>query len=141
MPASGKNSAAKNRAKSGKGMAKAKNVTGQQRSGLIFAPSRCNRYLKQGRYSTRYGSSAGVFMAGVLQYLSEEILDLTATMCNDHKKKTISPKHLNLALRSDPELSKMMYLSQISEGGMLVQYSKDLFPDNKKKGEKASQQV
>ena len=111
MPASGKNSAVKSRKKGGKGMAKAKAVTGQQRSGLTFAPSRCNRYLKQGRYSTRYGASAGVFMAGVLQYLAEEVLDLSANVCLEHKKKTISPKHLNLALRSDPELGKMMYLS------------------------------
>ena len=58
-------------------------------------------------------------MAGVLQYLSEEILELSGKMCVQHKRSTIQPQHINLALRSDEELSKMIFMSQISEGGQL----------------------
>ena len=51
-------------------------VSGASKAGLIFAPARCQRAIKQGRYSDRYGKSAGVFMAGVLEYLTAEVLDL-----------------------------------------------------------------
>ena len=118
MPSkSGKGSAVKGRGKP-KG---ATQKTGQMRSGLTFAPSRCNRYLREGRYSQRMGASAGVYLAGVLQYLTEEVLELAGKTCLQHKKKTISPQHINLALRSDEELSKMLFMSQISEGGQLSQ--------------------
>ena len=80
-------------------------------------------------------------MAGVLQYLCEEILELSGKMCLQHKNKTISPKHINLALRSDEELSKMFYLSQISEGGQLVHIHDDLLQGKAKKDLAASQVV
>ena len=86
-------------------------VSGATKAGLIMAPARCSRALRAGRYSIRTGASAGVYMAGVLQFLCEEILELAGEMCQQHKKKTISPKHLNLALRADEELAKMLYMS------------------------------
>ena len=84
-------------------------MSGASRAGLMFAPSRASRYLREGRYSERTGSSAGVFMAGVLQYLTMEVLDLAFIEMEQNKKKTIQPKHLNLAFRSDQELGQLMH--------------------------------
>ena len=56
-----------------KGAGKTK-VTGASRADLTFAPSRCTRWLRAGRYADRIGGSAGVFMAGVLEYLTAEVL-------------------------------------------------------------------
>jgi len=50
--------------------------TGSQRAGVIFPVGRLNRLLKKGRYATRTSGSAGVFMAGVLEYLCSELLEL-----------------------------------------------------------------
>ena len=74
-------------------------------------------------------------MAGVLQYLVEELCELSGKMCLEHKNKTIAPKHINLALRSDTELAKMLYMTQISQGGMLPNINEFLLPNKKKGGE------
>jgi histone H2A len=83
-------------------------VSGQTRAGLIFAPARCQRAIKMGRYSERYGKSAGVFMAGVLEYLTAEVLDLAHVEMQAMKNGSIQPKHINLAFRRDQELGMLM---------------------------------
>lgn len=118
-----------------KGGNKKSPVTGAHRAGVVFAPARCNRMLRQGRFSERMGSSAGVFMAGVLQYIAEELCELSGDMCESYKKKTITPQHINLAMRSDPELNKLMHQTTVSMGGMLPNINEFLMP--KKKGAKA----
>ena len=83
-------------------------VSNSSRAGILFPVGRCNRLLKHGRYADRHGASAGAFMAAVLQYLTSEALDLAGTECANNKKKTIQPKHINLAFRSDAELGQLM---------------------------------
>ena len=85
-------------------------VTGAQRAGTVFAPARCSRELRNGRYSERMARSAGAFMAGVLQYISEELCELAGDMAGSRGRKTIAPQDLNLAMRSDPELAKLMHM-------------------------------
>ena len=122
---------------------KKKAVAGALRAGTIFAPARCNRMLRQGRYSERMGASAGAFMAGALQYLVEEICELSGDVCESHKRKTIAPQHINLALRSDHELCKLIHHTTIAQGGMLPNIHEFLQPEKKKKGKEtdASQPV
>ena len=108
-----------------------KMVSGAKRAGLIFAPARCNRKLRQGRYAQRCGMGSGIFMAGVLEYLTTEILDLAGQCADEHKKKTIAPRHLCLAIRNDDELNKLAADTQISQGGVLPNVQKDLWPKNK----------
>jgi len=45
--------------------------------------------MRKGRYATRQAGSAGAFMAGVLEYLTLEICELSGIICDKHKKKTI----------------------------------------------------
>ena len=97
----------------------------------MFPVGRLNRFMKQGRYSDRFSRSAGIFMAGVLEYLTAEIIELAGSVCEENKKKTISPKHLNLAVRSDPELNKLMHTITISQGGMLPNIQSALVPNKK----------
>ena len=40
-------------------------------------------------------------------------------MCEQDKKKTIQPKHINLGMRTDEELAKMITMTTIHEGGQL----------------------
>lgn len=103
-------------------------VSGASRAGIVFAPARCTRLLRQGRYSERMSSGAGAYMAGVLQYVCEELCELAGDMCESRKRKTISPEHLNLAIRSDNELAKLMYMATIAQGGMLPNINEFLKP-------------
>ena len=76
---------------------------------------------------------AGIFTAAVLEYLTCEILELAGQACEEHKKKTIAPRHLQLAIRNDEELNKLMAMTTISMGGVLPNVEPGLFP---KKGKK-----
>ena len=58
-------------------------------------------------YAERVGKSASVFMACVLEYIAAEILEVASEVCLSQKKKTISPSHINLGMRSDFELAKL----------------------------------
>ena len=84
---------------------KAKAMSGSARAHTLFPVGRLNRLVKHGRYSERVSSSAGVFLAGMLEYLTAEILEVAGNVCHQGKKKTIAPKHLNLGVRGDQELS------------------------------------
>ena len=74
-------------------------------------------------------------MAGVLEYLTAEIIELGGNIAEQHKKKTISPKALNLGVRSDDELAKLMVEVTIMQGGRLPHIPDALL---KKKGGKSA---
>lgn len=118
-------------------------ISASKRADTLFPVGRLNRLLRQGRYAERQGSSAGAFMAAVLEYLTAEILELAGEVCLAHKKKTIQPKHLNLALRGDGELAQLTAMTTISEGSVLHHVEHTLFAKPKKggKGAVATQEV
>ena len=51
-----------------------KSTTLSANAGLQLPVGRIGRYLRQGKYSTRMGAGAPVYLAAVLQYLCAEIL-------------------------------------------------------------------
>ena len=112
---------------------KAAPKTNSSRAGLIFPVGRMCRKLRQGRYSTRVGMGGGVFMAAALEYLTMEIIDLAGQCADEHKKKTIAPRHIQLAVRNDEELNKLMAAAQLSQGGVRPNVEAALFPRKEKK--------
>ena len=74
--------------------------------------------MKQGRFADRHGASAGAFMAAVLEYLTSEALELAGTECASNNMKTIQPKHINLAFRSDAELGQLMASSTFTKSSV-----------------------
>ena len=94
---------------------------------------RVGRYLKAGRYADRVGAGAPVYLAAVLEYLCAEILELAGNAARDNKKARIVPRHIQLAVRNDEELNKLLASVTIASGGVLPNIHNVLLPNKKKK--------
>ena len=114
------------RGKGTKNKSKAKSRS--TRAGLQFPVGRLHRLLKKGHYAERVGGGAPVYLAAVLEYLSAEILELAGNAARDNKKTRIIPRHLQLAIRNDEELNKLLQGVTIAQGGVLPNIQAVLLP-------------
>jgi len=117
---------------SAKNKSKEKQTTRSGRAGLTFPVGRVHRYLKQGSYAERIGDDAPVYLAAVLEYLTAEILELAGNAARDNDKKRIIPRHLQLAIRNDEELNKLLEGVTIAQGGVLPHIRAELLPKKRK---------
>jgi len=90
------------------GKAKGKSKTRSSRAGLQFPVGRIHRHLRKGNYAQRIGAGAPVYLAAVMEYLAAEVLELAGNAARDNKKTRIIPRHLQLAIRNDEELNKLL---------------------------------
>ena len=116
----------------GKGKASGKSTTKSVKAGLQFPVGRIGRYLKKGKYATRLGAGAPVYLAAVLEYLCAEILELAGNAARDNKKSRIIPRHVQLAVRNDEELNKLLGGVTIASGGVLPNIHAVLLPKKSK---------
>ncbi|GAA6010774.1 hypothetical protein JCM11491_002939 [Sporobolomyces phaffii] len=127
------------------GKAGAADTKAQSRSakaGLQFPVGRIHRLLRRGNYAQRIGAGAPVYLSAVLEYLSAEVLELAGNAARDNKKSRIIPRHLQLAIRNDEELNRLLGGVVISQGGVLPNIHTELLPSKTKlPGGKASQEV
>ena len=142
----------------GKGKSAKKSVSRSSKAGLQFPVGRVARYLKQGKYATRVGAGAPVYLAAVLEYLTArpiccflnagggptfavasaespplfcpqaEVLELAGNASRDNKKTRIVPRHIQLAIRHDEELSKLLGHVTIASGGVMPNIHAVLLP-------------
>ncbi|TGZ56570.1 Histone H2A [Temnothorax longispinosus] len=151
------------RGKGGKTKGKAK--TRSSRAGLQFPVGRIHRLLRKGNYAERVGAGAPVYLAAVMEYLAAEVLELAGNAARDNKKTRqalphsralsfssalafeflIIPRHLQLAIRNDEELNKLLSGVTIAQGGVLPNIQAVLLPKKtgtggSGKGDKASQE-
>ncbi|XP_043913733.1 histone H2A-like [Protopterus annectens] len=116
--------------------ARAKTKTGSSRAGLQFPVGRVHRLLRKGNYAERVGAGAPVYSA-VLEYLTAEILELAGNAARDNKKNRIIPRHLQLAVRNDEELNKLLGGVTIAQGGVLPNIQSVLLPKKTEKPAKS----
>nr|CAH7731192.1 unnamed protein product [Callosobruchus chinensis]CAH7734578.1 unnamed protein product [Callosobruchus chinensis]CAH7740318.1 unnamed protein product [Callosobruchus chinensis] len=93
------------RGKGGKVKGKAKSRS--SRAGLQFPVGRIHRLLRKGNYAERVGAGAPVYL----------VLELAGNAARDNKKTRIIPRHLQLAIRNDEELNKLLSGVTIAQGG------------------------
>jgi histone H2A len=126
--------------KSGRGAAPAatKKTSSSSKAGLQFPVGRIGRYLKKGRYAPRVGAGAPVYLASVLEYLTAEILELAGNAATENKKNRIVPRHIQLAVRNDEELNKLLGGVTISQGGVLPNVHSVLLPKKSAAAEAAA---
>ena len=118
--------------KGGRGKTGAKAQSRSSRAGLQFPVGRIARYLKQGKYAERVGAGAPVYLAAVLEYLCAEILELAGNAAKDNKKTRIIPRHIQLAVRNDDELNKLLNNCTIASGGVIPNIEPALLPSKGK---------
>ena len=122
--------------KGGRGKsAGARAVSRSSKAGLQFPVGRIARFLKQGRYSERVGAGAPVYLAAVLEYLAAEVLELAGNAAKDNKKTRIIPRHIQLAVRNDEELNRLLRNTTIASGGVLPMINQFLIKAPVKKGD------
>ena len=128
-----KRSVAKKAGKSGK-----KGGSRSGKSGLIFPVGRIGSMLRGGRFAKRVGASSAVYLAAVLEYLTAELLELSAKVCAQSKNKTkrITPRAVTVAVRHDDDLGTLLKDVTVSRGGVIPNVHKAL--EKKKKAGKVA---
>jgi histone H2A len=119
--------------KGGKKEGNSKSKSRSSKAGLQFPVGRVHRFLRKGNYAQRVGGGAPVYLAAVLEYLTAEILELAGNAARDNKKTRIIPRHLQLAIRNDEELNKLLGHVTIANGGVLPNIHAVLLPKKSKK--------
>ncbi|NWR40965.1 H2AX protein, partial [Regulus satrapa] len=98
------------------------------RAGLQFPVGRVYRLLQRGKYAPRIGSGAAICLAAVLEYLTAEVLELAGNAAKENKKTRIMPRHIQLAVRNDDELNKLLACVTIPQGGVMPNILSQLLP-------------
>ncbi|GFQ81487.1 histone H2A [Trichonephila clavata] len=115
------------------GKVKGKSKTRSSRAGLQFPVGRIHRLLRKGNYAERVGAGAPVYLTAVLEYLAAEVFELEGNAARVNKKTRIIPRHLQLAIRNDEELNKLLSGVTIAQGGVLPNIQAVLLPKKREK--------
>ncbi|XP_063293559.1 histone H2A type 2-B-like [Pelobates fuscus] len=110
------------------GKTREKAKTRSSRAGLQFPVGRVHSLLRKGNYADRVGASAPIYLAAVLEYLTAEILELARNAARDKKKTRIIHRHLQLTVRNDEELNKLLGGVTIAQAGVLPNIQAVLLP-------------
>ena len=117
----------------GGGNTREKKKSRSVQAGLQFPVGRIHRILRNGNYASRIGIGSAVYIAAIVEYLVAEILELAGNAARDNKKSRIIPNHIQLAIRNDDELNKLLAGITIAQSGVFPNIQAVLLPKRNKK--------
>ena len=89
-----------------------------EKSGVLLSVNHILKDMKKMFPHRRVSEGAAVYLAGVLEYLTAEVLDLAGDSVVQNKRKIIKPRDILLAIKADTELSKLLSDVIVSRGGV-----------------------
>lgn len=100
---------------------KAKRVSKSKLAGLTFPVGRFGRKLRKEDYvgRMRISETAPVYMTAVIEYLIAEIFNTAKVAAVVDNRKRITPQHINLAIKNDAELGKLLQNVTVAGGGVV----------------------
>uniref|UniRef100_A0A2K6GIM0 Histone H2A n=1 Tax=Propithecus coquereli TaxID=379532 RepID=A0A2K6GIM0_PROCO len=75
------------------------------RAELAFSVSHMERLLREGHYAQRLSSSALVFLAAIVQYLTAKVLELARNEAQNSGRRCITPEQVDIAVHNNALLS------------------------------------
>nr|XP_029735902.1 histone H2A, sperm-like [Aedes albopictus] len=102
------------------------------RTGMQFPVSRIHRLLRKGNCE-RVSVGDLLYLVAVMKYPAAKVLELAGNAACDNKKIRIIHRHLQLAIRNDEELNKLLSGANIAQGGVLPNIEAVLLPKKMEK--------
>ncbi|XP_010078968.1 PREDICTED: histone H2A-beta, sperm-like, partial [Pterocles gutturalis] len=78
------------------------------RAGLLFPVSRVDKQLRRGGFAERFGASAPVYLAAVLQWVTHKTMDAAGKISKKSNQQRISPLHLHRAVQKSSVLKQLL---------------------------------
>eukprot|EP01064_Diplonema_japonicum_P019100 TRINITY_DN277_c4_g1_i1.p2 TRINITY_DN277_c4_g1~~TRINITY_DN277_c4_g1_i1.p2 ORF type:complete len:176 (+),score=35.01 TRINITY_DN277_c4_g1_i1:48-530(+) len=103
---------------------RAKMISQSKRAKINFPVGRIHRLLREALHGKRVGACGAVYLAAVMDYLCAEILELAGNHAKKANQKRITPRHLMIAIRTDPELDEFIKAT-IATGGVIPHTKKN----------------
>ncbi|ELK06657.1 histone H2A-Bbd type 2/3 [Pteropus alecto] len=85
------------------------------RAELAFSVSHIERLLREGHYSQRLSSSAPVYLAAIIQYLTAKVLELAGEEAQKTGRRCITPELVDMAIHNNALLSGFFGTTTISQ--------------------------
>jgi len=122
--------------------ARAKPISASTRAGLVFPASRIKRKMRDViNNGQRVAQAAPVYLAGVLEYLAAEMVELAGNVARDNHQRRITPRSIQLALSQDRELQELLSTCIVAGGGVVPNINAVLLPPAKQSKPKRPKQA
>lgn len=89
--------------------------TGTARAELLFSVSHLERLLREGHYAQHLTSTATVFLAAIVQYLTATVLQLAGNEAQRRGCRRITPQLLDMAIHNNALLSVFFSSTTVSQ--------------------------
>lgn len=80
----------------------------REKAGLTFPVGRVRRNLRKGNYAKRIDTDSAVYLAGVMEYLVADALELAGNETRQDGNDVIAPVHLQRAFNNDSEFKYLL---------------------------------
>ncbi|NWS75460.1 H2A4 protein, partial [Crotophaga sulcirostris] len=103
------------------------------RAGLLFPVSRVDRQLRSGNFAKRFGAKTPIYLAAVLQSVTQKAMQVAGNATKKSKQPCISPSDLQTAVKKSSSLKKLLQGTVSKHCDMAVPQNQRKPPRSRKK--------